>query len=86
MTTELWRQYLTNLFQKEDADKLRSYDALTSLFETGKGTDIPGVRGTAWGAYNAITEYCKDKGSIDSVLFGTYDGLIKQAHLHALTL
>lgn len=26
------------------------------LFETGLGADIPGVRGTVWGAYNAVTE------------------------------
>ena len=31
--------------------------ALTELFLGGTGTDIPGVAGTAWGAYNAITEY-----------------------------
>lgn len=27
------------------------------LSHTGKGTDLPGVQGTAWGAYNAITEF-----------------------------
>lgn len=27
------------------------------LSEIGKGTEIAGVKGTAWGAYNAITEY-----------------------------
>jgi phage/plasmid-like protein (TIGR03299 family) len=27
------------------------------LVETGRGTDIKGVRGTLWGTYNAITEY-----------------------------
>ena len=27
------------------------------LWENGKGNDMPGVRGTAWTAYNAITEY-----------------------------
>ena len=35
----------------------KKHDLLTELFESGLGTDIPGVRGTAWGAYNAITEY-----------------------------
>jgi len=30
---------------------------ITSLFYDGRGADIPGVRGTAWGAYNALTEY-----------------------------
>lgn len=27
------------------------------LVDTGRGTDIKGVRGTLWGTYNAITEY-----------------------------
>ena len=30
---------------------------LTSLYHDGRGARIPGVQGTAWGAYNAITEY-----------------------------
>ena len=30
---------------------------LTNLFLDGTGSEIPGVRGTAWGAYNALTEY-----------------------------
>ena len=30
---------------------------LTNLYMDGRGTEIPGVRGTAWGAYNARTEY-----------------------------
>jgi|TARA_R110000744_G_scaffold50121_4_gene108491 phage/plasmid-like protein (TIGR03299 family) len=32
-------------------------EKLYELFESGVGTDIVGVRGTAWGAYNAITEF-----------------------------
>ena len=32
-------------------------DTLTRLFETGIGLDIPGVRGTTWAAYNAVTEW-----------------------------
>lgn len=24
---------------------------------TGRGNDLPGVKGTAWAAYNAVTEY-----------------------------
>ena len=30
---------------------------LTRLFEEGKGQDIPGVRHSAWAAFNAVTEY-----------------------------
>ena len=32
-------------------------DNVLYLFENGKGQDIPGVRGTAWAALNAVTEY-----------------------------
>jgi phage/plasmid-like protein (TIGR03299 family) len=30
---------------------------LMYLFENGRGADLPGVRGTMWGAYNAVTEF-----------------------------
>ena len=30
---------------------------IMTLIESGRGTEIPGVRGTLWGAYNAVTEY-----------------------------
>lgn len=46
------------------------------LFETGKGNDLPGVKGTYWAAYNAVTEYLNyDKGNsvqnrLDSLWFG----------------
>ena len=35
----------------------RVEDRIVELFESGAGTEIPGVRGSAWGAYNAMTEY-----------------------------
>lgn len=31
-------------------------DVIT-LFEIGRGADLPGVRGTVWAAYNAVTEH-----------------------------
>lgn len=36
------------------------------LVETGAGTDIPGVRGSLWGIYNAITEYVDHDKTIKS--------------------
>lgn len=36
---------------------LKEVDSVLNLVETGRGTDIKGVRGTLWGTYNAITEY-----------------------------
>jgi phage/plasmid-like protein (TIGR03299 family) len=32
-------------------------ETLGRLFETGIGLDMPGVRGTTWAAYNAVTEW-----------------------------
>jgi phage/plasmid-like protein (TIGR03299 family) len=32
-------------------------DALTNLFQNGKGTEFSKVRGTMWAAYNAVTEF-----------------------------
>ena len=31
--------------------------SLLNLFENGKGNDMPGVRGSLWAAYNAVTEH-----------------------------
>mgnify|MGYP003120460720 CR=1 FL=1 len=39
-------------------------EKLTELYESGVGTDIPGVRGTAWGAYNAVTEFTTHHASV----------------------
>lgn len=50
------------LLPKEDDGKLSSraqgiMDDLSRLFEHGKGNDLPGVRGTVWAGFNAVTEY-----------------------------
>jgi len=59
---------------------------LTSLFLSGTGVSIPGVAGTAWGAYNALTEYASfhrtTRGSQDkrfeSLLLGTGNDFIQR--------
>ena len=64
--------------QSETPEQVREsiHRQITNLFESGKGVEIPGVRGTWWGAYNAVTEYIRhERGSdanrrIDSALFG----------------
>ena len=50
------------LFQdkKDDdisANMLNKRDRLVYLFENGKGNNLPGVKHTAWSAYNAVTEF-----------------------------
>jgi phage/plasmid-like protein (TIGR03299 family) len=44
----------------KDADPVRAAatrETLLRLFETGRGSDLPGARGTLWGAVNAISEF-----------------------------
>lgn len=49
---------------------------VAELFETGKGTELPGVSGTYWAAFNAVTEYLsweRGKGQdtrLNSLWFG----------------
>lgn len=70
---------------------------LVGLFAHGKGSDIVGVRGTAWAAYNAVTEWTDHyypttlKGKVSdrrqqTVLFGAYVGLKERALTSALAL
>lgn len=50
---------------------------LLDLFEGGKGTEIKGVKGTVWGAYNSVTEYSdyfvnkNNEKRANSTLFGS---------------
>lgn len=44
-------------FEAVETRKSKVLEDVTNLFETGRGSDIAEVRGTLWGAYNAITEY-----------------------------
>lgn len=59
----------------DDDRKSPVYEAVKRLFETGRGADLPGVRGTLWAAYNAVTEYIgyergtTQDGRVDSMWF-----------------
>jgi len=59
-----------------DAGGERVADKVMELVESGAGTNIPGVRGTVWGAYNAVTEYLthlrgnNEDTRMDSLWFG----------------
>jgi phage/plasmid-like protein (TIGR03299 family) len=54
----------------------RSFDNIAPLFEKGRGNDMPGVKGTLWAAYNAVTEFLAhergkdDETRLDSMWFG----------------
>jgi phage/plasmid-like protein (TIGR03299 family) len=54
----------------------RIFANVLELFETGRGTEVSGVKGTAWGAYNAVNEYLQyergsdDDNRLDKMWFG----------------
>ena len=58
---------------------------ISELAESGRGADVPGVRGTYWGAYNAVTEYLThERGQsqdtrVDSAWFGQSSQLASRA-------
>jgi phage/plasmid-like protein (TIGR03299 family) len=73
----------------------RSKNIITTieeLFETGKGNDLPGVAGTYWAAYNAVTEYLNySKGRttanrMDSLWFGQNGNMSQRALESAVIL
>lgn len=58
-------------------------ESLAQLYHAGVGADMPGVHGTAWGAYNAVTEYVDhvypmlssgdvSRSRLQSVAFGAF--------------
>lgn len=66
MTTELFRQYLTQVFaqdlnvgteQEKKIQDWRNYETLERNFHAGVGMDIAGVQGTVWAGYQAVTEF-----------------------------
>ena len=70
---------------------------LLQLFETGQGNQLPGVIGTAWAGYNAVTQWTDhtypvlQSGKVSStrtqsVLFGSYADLKRRALNEALAL
>jgi len=74
--------------------KSRVLEPITRLFETGRGNQMPGVAGTYWAAYNAVTEFIQyergNNATQDSRLNETWFGggmvLNKKALATALTL
>jgi len=76
--TQVFRPDIDASEKKETARLKNMVEEVMELVETGKGSDIQGVRGTTWGAYNAITEYIDhkrgirggEKNRIGSIWFG----------------
>ena len=70
-------QMVDGKLQDEASSRMKNrLDDLIHLYNEGQGTDLKGVRGTAWGAFNAVTEYAdyfngkSNEGRAMSTLFG----------------
>ncbi|WP_394847363.1 DUF932 domain-containing protein [Pendulispora brunnea] len=51
------REIIDAEFIDDDEPKDRIYPKVHRLFVQGRGNQLPGVAGTMWAAYNAVTEY-----------------------------
>lgn len=50
--------------QRAQTTRINNVDTILNLVEDGKGADIVGVKGTAYGLYNALTEWADHKKTV----------------------
>jgi phage/plasmid-like protein (TIGR03299 family) len=99
LTKEAWNSYLTRTgIAPKPGDKISTQtrkiiDEVSAMFDKGRGNDLPGVKHTAWGAFNAVVEYVDYSRSTDendtrskSILFGSGANLKQKAWDEALAL
>jgi phage/plasmid-like protein (TIGR03299 family) len=99
LTTNAWNSYLTRVgIAPKPGDKITERTKniiaeVSAMFDKGRGNDMPGVKHTAWGAFNAIAEYVDYSRSSDendtrskSILFGSGANLKQKAWDEALVL
>jgi hypothetical protein len=65
------------LYERVKARMQRNRDRSRELWETGRGNELPKVRGTLWAAYNGVAEHAdygltsaRDSKWLDGVWFG----------------
>jgi phage/plasmid-like protein (TIGR03299 family) len=83
------KRYVREVFEPGSGDDewaaKRTIAQVLPLFESGRGASLPGVRGTLWGAYNAITEFTTHvrgrsaDARVESAWFGDSAKLAKRA-------
>lgn len=67
-------------------------EEVIKLCESGKGNNLPSVKGTYWSAYNGVTEYLSyvsgrnESNRMDSLWFGKSHGMNKDALAYAVQL
>jgi len=105
MTREVQETYIRNVFETKKSEtptdeteelstrQENKLDRVIELLDTQKGLElVPVVRGTAWQAYSAVTEYLtyehgrNDDSRLNSQLFGESNRLNQKALNLALTM
>lgn len=73
-------------FKHAEAQRIENVqNEIGVLFEQGRGTEVPGVKGTWWGAFNSVTEYLnyERRGSqasrFEGLMFGGSNSLAFKA-------
>lgn len=87
------RKYVVDVFGNEnEKDKEpRCYKHIERAYYEGAGNDLPGVRGTYWGAYNAVTDFIthergrSQETRLEAGWFGSGAALTQKALEVALT-
>lgn len=91
------RKYVYQVLDIEDESKastrlMNIAQSMIDLAETGKGNDLPSVRGTLWASFNGITEYLAyERGNskesrLESLWFGSSAAMNKKALDVALSM
>lgn len=85
------RKYVKKVFGLDDADegstrKKNIMEEVIELCESGRGNDLPSVRGTYWSAYNGVTEYLSyvNGRNSDNRLNSLWFGQNQKLNEHAL--
>jgi len=96
ITVEGLQNYVRAVLEvpEEVKEMPRAWEGIEAAFEAGPGADIPGVDGTVWGAYNAITHWVDhqrgrtDESRLTASWFqpGVGPAIRKRAHKEALEL
>lgn len=96
ITVEGLKNYVRDVLSvpAEVKDMPRAWEGIEAAFEGGPGSDIPGVDGTVWGAYNAVTHWVDhqrgrtDESRLTASWFqpGVGPAIRKKAHAEAVAL